>query len=178
MIFISSPLYAGYDYISICALGLTVHPDNQGDLAQYYPRKLDHDADFILTPGIVVNYDRYVEEGTFHSLRITGSYFSDCADMPAGYIGAGGLMDLVKSDYFSMQFCLGAGLYMRENWERKLDDKYSSILFKSGAVEWIVLPFPELELQFHPEDDRVQLVVDIMSLIYVSMIDAGIRMRY
>jgi hypothetical protein len=42
----------------------------------------------------------------------------------------------------------------------------------------MLMPFPEIELQFHPSGNSAQLIVDIMSVIYVSIIDVGIRVPF
>lgn len=175
---VSMDLYAGYDYFSAGIICLSVHPGNQRDLAEYYPRKLDSNADFILTPGISLGYDRSLNYGYVSHMRFTAGYFDDCASMPAGYIAAGAMLDIMHRKYFSIQMCLGLAGYMRENWEHKLGGHYSTILKESGPVEWIVIPFPEIELQFYPAHGSVQLVVDIMSVIYVSIINVGIRVPF
>jgi len=82
-------LYARQDSLSLCMEGLSIHPENQRDFAEHYDRRLDSHGDFVITPGFLLCYDRAVSNESFSHVRIMGSYISDCALLPAGYVGAG-----------------------------------------------------------------------------------------
>lgn len=176
LLLLKSSLYASDDYVSLCAQGLSIHPGNQDNLARYYPRKLNRDAWFILTPGVLCTYDKSVQDDLFTHYRLACSYFDDCASMPAGYLAAGGLIDFLDKKYLSVQCFIGIAGYVRKNWKYKIEH-HSSAMFAAGPVEWIVLPFPGVEIQLHPADDSVQLIANFACLIYVSMVDVGFRVR-
>lgn len=171
-------LNAHEDSLSLCLQGLSIHPENQEDLAESYDRKLDAHGDFVFTPGFSVSYDKTISSEWFSHVRFTGGYMSDCAALPAGFIGAGGVFPVIQKKYYSLYGCIGAGLFARDNWEDHVEDYYSPVMQQAGKLEWILLPYPEIEFRFHPWRSPFSVVVSFFSVIYVSQLSAGVQLYF
>lgn len=165
------------DYLTLCMQGLSLHPENQRDLAGYYDRKLDPHGDFVYTPGVLLGYDKTISNTYFSHIRFVGSYMSDCLSFPAVFIGASGVFPLINEDNYSISGSIGAGWYGRKNWKYRIANHYQTIMRRSGSVEWIIMPTPELELKIHPWSFPGSLIVSFMTVIYVSQVSAGVQLN-
>lgn len=165
------------DSVSVCLEGLSVHPENQRDFSGHYDRKLDSDGDFVITPGIHIFYDRAVSGDWFNRVRFMGSYMSDCAELPAGYIGAGVVCPVENNRNYSVDFFLGGGWFGRRDWSSRFKNYYSPVLHRSGRVEWMIAPFPGLDLCLHPWRGPVSFVISFSTIIYVSQLSAGVQVK-
>lgn len=170
--------HAMADSISLCMQGMSIHPGNQEDFSTDYDRKLDSRGNFIYTPGFLINYDIDVSGGWYTHLRITGSYIDDCAMLPAGYLGAGFLFPMVEDRVYSLNVFLGGGLFCRRDWLTRFPNHYSPVLQKAGPVEWIIAPFPGIEISLHPWRLPVNLVISFSTVIYVSQLCAGVQINF
>jgi len=170
-------LNARTDSLSLSMQGLSIHPENQRDFAAYYDRKLDSHGDFVLTPGFMISYDLNIPDDRSDYIRITAGYISDCAKLPAGFIGSGILIPMIRQDYYSVYGCFGAGLFARRDWRSRINNYYSPVLQHSGSVEWMIMPYPEIELRLHPWDSRLSVIVSFFSVIYVSQLSAGVQIK-
>ena len=168
------PLSAG-DSLSVRADLLSVHPENHRGSARYFDWKLDPHGDLVFTPGLVLGYDRAVEGKVYSHIRLSGSIFIDCVRYPAGFAGAGALFPLTHGDFYSLCACLGAGLYVRKDWLDVSPNFNSRTMIRSGPVQWVIMPYPEIELRLSPEGSRAAAVVSFASIIYVSMLCAGVQ---
>jgi len=173
----TADLSARTDSISLCMQGISIHPGNQEDFATDYDRKLDSHGNFIFTPGFLISYDRAVSNEWFTHVRFTGSYISDCAMLPAGYIGAGVIYPVIGGKNYSMNAFLGGGLFCRKDWTYRFKDHYSPVMQKARSVEWIITPFPGIDVSFHPWDFRGSLVISLSTVIYVSQLCAGVQIK-
>jgi len=174
----ASGLNAERDSFSLSMQGLSIHPENQTDLAENYDRKLDSHGNFVFTPGFLISYDKSIHSEWFTHVRFTGGYMSDCAMLPAGFIGAGGIFPVIQKKYYSLYGCIGAGLYVREDWADHLENYYSPVMQQTGSVEWIILPYPEIELRIHPWDFPASVIISLFSVIYVSQLSAGLQVYF
>ena len=171
----ASPLNAEDDYAGAAFQPLSMHPGNQRHMAKYYDHKLDHNAILIYTPGAKLWYDRASGGDTFTHIRVIGVFMRDCADMPAGYAAVCGVLPFYDSGRFSAAGILGAGAFARKNWKYSKVGHTNSVLFDGGRVQWIVGPYPELELQYTIPSCRAQIVADIFTALYVSTASIGLR---
>lgn len=171
-----SGVYA--DSLSVCLQGLSIHPGNQQELADQYDRRLDSHGNFIFTPGFAVNYDVSVSGKWFTHVRFAGSYINDCAKLPSGYIGAGVLFPAADSRCFSVNLCLGGGLFLRRDWRSRINNYYSPVMQEAGPVEWIIGPLPVIDLLIHPWDFQGSLVISFLTVIYVSQLSAGFQFNF
>jgi hypothetical protein len=165
------------DDLALCVQGLSIHPENQRDFAEYYDRKLDSHGDFVFTPGFLIWYDRAVSNEWCSHVRFIGGYISDCIKYPAGFIGAGAVFPVTEKRDYSVNGCIGAGWYGRKDWSRRVDNYYSPVLQRTGSVEWMIMPYPEIELRLHPWSLPCSIVISFSSVIYVSQLSAGVLMN-
>lgn len=177
LLFFSAGLDAVADSISVCVEGLSIHPGNQRSFSDNYDRKLDSNGDFVITPGFLLFFDRAVSGDWFNRVRFMGSYISDCAGLPAGFIGAGAVCPVEDTGNYSVDFFLGGGWFGRRVWSSKFQNYYSPVLHQSGPVEWVIMPFPGIDLRLHPWRGPASLVVSFSTIIYVSQLSAGVQVK-
>jgi hypothetical protein len=176
VLFILSFVYlnAQPDNLSLCIQGLSIHPENQHDFAEYYDRKLDSHGDFVFTPGFLIFYDRAVSNQWYSHVRFIGGFISDCIEYPAGFIGAGVVFPVIEKRNYSVNGCIGAGWYGRKDWTQRVDNYYSPVFQRTGSIEWVIMPYPEIELRLHPWSLPFSMVISFSSVIYVSQLSAGV----
>lgn len=169
----------GYaDSLAFSLQGLSIHPDNQRELADQFYRSLDRHGNFVFTPGLAVNYDISFPNKWFTHIRFTGCYINDCAKLPSGYIGTGVLFPFINEKYYSLNICLAGGLYLRRDWRSRIENYYSLVMQKAGPVEWIIGPLPAIDLLVHPWDFQGSLLISFITVIYVSQLSAGFQFNF
>lgn len=177
LVILSADLNAQTDRISICVEGLSIHPENQRDFALYYDRKLDSNGDLVITPGFLLCYDRAVSNEWFTHLRFMGSFINDCAELPAGYVGAGVIRPMLKKRNYSLNAFLGGGWFVRSDWSSHFKNYYSPVMHKSGSVEWVIAPLPGIDLLIHPWRLPCSFIISFSTVIYVSQLCAGVQVN-
>jgi len=107
---------------------LSIHT-NPGSLAlrEQYPRKIDAEGNFVITPGVEGYYERQLPSRLWkmEAMRFALGVGYDCANMKAGYVHWGGRWVFPWTENLQLDIGLGPSLFFRESWTKRFEDLVS-----------------------------------------------------
>ena len=86
-------------------------------LREQYPRRIDTEGNFVITPGVEGYYERQLpfRPWKMDAMRVALGVGYDCADLKAGYVHWGGRWVFPWKKHLQLNIGLGPSLFFRES---------------------------------------------------------------
>lgn len=185
MIFYSS-LYADGVGGNLTVLSMHTNPANLA-LREQYPRRLDPEGNFVITPGFEGYYDRELSSRPWGMVDMRFAYGEgyDCADLHAGYVHWGGRWIFPWTGNVQFNIGIGPTLIFRESWTKRfpglVDDEEGiwteSEDFLVGYQHlWLIGGNLELQYKINPEWMAVYSVIPAVIIVVIHSF--GVRYAF
>ena len=170
------------DSIGASLILLSVHT-NPGILAlrEQYPRRINSNGQYVLTPGFEGFYEQQLAQGTLNidAMRFAAAAGYDCADMKFGYLHWGARWVFPWTERLLLEAGLGPSLIFRESWTKRfaelVDDEEGfwaeSDQFMPGYQhKWVIGGNLELQYQWASNWQVYWALVPAVNILVINSI--------
>lgn len=103
--------------LTVRALGLSYHL-RKSDNARLFPNRLDPDGRWVANYGLIIGYERFLNQRGTLSLRLQQSLYADCAASLGGFTHFGFRGRIFEAGRHSLIGGFGPTLVYRQDWNR------------------------------------------------------------